>query len=256
MASEFRVEYSIGQGPLAATFEIRGFACEQASTMWVLLSHDEITPRKKAECIAVETADRLREANHELEALNGRLQRLVSVDELTTLLNRRAFELRLAAAWESCQRENRPVSLALFDVDCFKQYNDACGHPAGDICLQTIARILAKTIVGTELVAARYGGEEFAVILPGWDLDQSWEFAQTFRRQINALALPHPASNLAPHVTVSGGVGARCDEGDSPRELVHRTDVALYAAKRGGRDRICLSREGATGESLCSNTTD
>ena len=243
VAPEFRVEYSIGQGPLAAIFEIRGFACERASTMWVLLTHEEITSRKTAECAAVEAAERLRDANRELDALNGRLQRLASVDELTSLLNRSAFEKRLAAAWETSRRENQPVSLALFDVDCLKQYNDACGQPAGDICLQTIARILAKAIAGTELVAARYGGEEFAVILPGWDLGQSLEFARRFRQQIDELALPHPASSTASHVTISGGVGTRISETDSPRELVHRTDAALYAAKRGGRNRICRPPE-------------
>lgn len=239
VSPEFQIEYSIGCGPSAATFEIRGYPCEQASKMWVLLSHDEITARKSAERAAVEAAELLRNANIELEALNGRLQRLASVDELTNLLNRRSFEQRLATAWEMSRMKGWPLSLVFFDVDCFKQYNDTCGHPAGDICLQTISRILATAISGTDLVAARYGGEEFAVILPGWGLDQSWEFAQSFRQQIDSLALPHPASPTASHVTVSGGVAARISSGDSPREIVHRADSALYAAKRGGRNRIC-----------------
>lgn len=243
-SAEFQVEYSVGAAAGPATFEIRGFACELASRLWVLVTHDDVTVKKQAEALAITSAQRLKELNGDLEILNTRLERLASVDELTGLFNRRAFEQVASREWRLCLDENLPFSLILFDVDCFKLYNDSCGHPAGDQCLRVIASVLNESTAGSPLSVARFGGEEFALILPGHSLDETDRIARSIQARIRERKLPHPTSELSPHVTVSGGCAGREGPGDSLVAVIHRADQALYAAKRAGRNRIiCLPPE-------------
>lgn len=237
-STEFQVEFSLGTAACPSTFEIRGFACELASRLWILVSHDDVTAKKQAEALAIASAQRLKELNCDLEVLNARLERLASLDELTGLLNRRAFEQVASREWKLCLEENLPFSLILFDVDCFKLYNDSCGHPAGDQCLRDIASVLNDSTAGRNLSVARFGGEEFALILPGHGLDQAAEIARSVQAQIRGRKLPHPTSVLSPHVTVSGGCAGRHGPGDSLVAVIHRADQALYSAKRAGRNRI------------------
>jgi diguanylate cyclase (GGDEF)-like protein len=178
------------------------------------------------------TADRLREANHELE-------RLSATDPLTGLANRRSFDLRLDEEWRRARRERATLAIAVLDVDCFKPYNDTYGHPAGDQGLREIARVVAAASRRAGETAARLGGEEFALLLPGADLDTAATLAEGVRAAVERLAIPHHASTAARVLTVSCGVAATVpSEPGAPAALVDRADQALYRAKRAGRNRV------------------
>ncbi len=175
---------------------------------------------------------KLQEANRELAALARR-------DALTGVANRRQFDEVLEAEWRRARRSRSPVALVFADVDHFKAYNDACGHQAGDACLQTVAQTLATVAHRAGDLVARYGGEEFAVILPGLDGDQALVLAEAMRQAVEQRALPHPGLAAAGVVTVSLGACSHLpSRGETASALVHETDLALYRAKAGGRNRV------------------
>jgi diguanylate cyclase (GGDEF)-like protein len=175
----------------------------------------------------------------ELETANRKLQQLSMSDGLTGIANRRCFDQRLAADWSRMARERRPLALLLVDADCFKPLNDALGHLHGDECLRELARLCNELLEREDDLAARYGGEELAVLLPGRDLRQARRLAERLRSNVAAMAMAHPDSPVAPHVTVSVGVSVVWpDAGDAPERLVAGADRALYAAKAGGRNCV------------------
>ena len=136
-------------------------------------------------------------------------------------------------------REQRPLALLLVDADCFKPLNDALGHLHGDECLRELARLCSETLEHEDDLAARYGGEELALLLPGRDLRQARRLAERLRTNVEARAMAHPVSPVAPHVTVSIGVSVVWpDANEAPERLVAGADRALYAAKAGGRNCV------------------
>jgi len=178
---------------------------------------------------------KLHEANRELEALARR-------DALTGVANRRQFDEVLEAEWRRARRARSSLALVFVDVDHFKAYNDACGHQAGDACLQTVAQTLATVAHRAGDLVARYGGEEFAVILPGLDAEQAAALAEAMRKAVEQRAVPHPASPGAGVVTASLGVCVLVPQrGDTASTLVHETDLALYRAKAAGRNRVAAA---------------
>ncbi|HEX6737663.1 MAG TPA: diguanylate cyclase, partial [Vicinamibacteria bacterium] len=177
--------------------------------------------------------------NLRLRAANERLARLSRVDELTGLANRRHLENVLDGEWRRAVRTAQPLSVILFDVDHFKDYNDEFGHLAGDRCLQTVAETLAEGCDRAGDLAARYGGEEFLVVLPGADREGASAIAERLRRAVEALDIRHAASSPLPAVTVSAGVGSiRPRDGLTSAILLAGADAALYMAKRQGRNRV------------------
>lgn len=179
----------------------------------------------------------LQEANHELALLARR-------DALTGVSNRRQFDETLETEWRRARRARQPLALVIVDVDHFKAYNDACGHPAGDACLGTVAATLQRSAHRAGDLVARYGGEEFAVILPALDASRARERAEAMRRAVELCGLPHPASPTAPVVTVSCGVAARVPQRrESASALVQAVDEALYRAKDAGRNRVAEASE-------------
>lgn len=177
----------------------------------------------------------------EVQRLNERLADMALRDVLTGLANRRRFDQALAQEWDRARRNRSVVSLLMVDVDHFKAYNDHCGHPAGDQCLEHIARAMASAVQRPADVVARYGGEEFVVLLPDTDQAGAMELARKLIAQIDLLALPHAMSSTAPHVTVSVGVATQAPLMDMDRQgLVDAADAALYRAKRGGRHAVSL----------------
>jgi len=192
---------------------------------------------------------RLQERNRELETLiedrtqalkdaNDRLEALSNTDGLTGIANRRSFDRTLTQEWNRAQRRGQPLALIMLDVDLFKSYNDQYGHPAGDRCLQALARVLTQSARRAGELAARYGGEEFVVLLPETDADDALKTARHIQRLIALLALPH-AGTAPGVVTVSLGVAClvparECVAGD----LVRCADEALYRAKLNGRNRV------------------
>ncbi|MEO1132747.1 MAG: diguanylate cyclase, partial [Cyanobacteria bacterium J06639_1] len=187
----------------------------------------DITERKQAEAA--------------LEAAMLELERLANLDGLTQVANRRYFDTCLKQEWRRLTREQQPLSLILFDVDFFKQFNDRYGHQAGDDCLIQVARVTQASIRRPADLAARYGGEEFAVILPNTTLEGAISIARTIQSNIQALHISHAESDTSAYVTVSIGITSQVPGQDSSiHRLIGAADAALYRAKREGRNRYAI----------------
>lgn len=187
--------------------------------------HDEL------ERLVGERTDALREANE-------RLSELSFTDALTGIPNRRRLDEALHAEWKRAIRFGHPLSLVLADIDFFKRYNDALGHPAGDRCIVEVARVVQSNARRAGDLAARFGGEEFALLLPATSGADAATVAERTRAALEALALPHP-DGACPVVTASFGVATFVPESDGdPERLLATADAALYRAKREGRNRV------------------
>ncbi|MBD2531199.1 PleD family two-component system response regulator [Nostoc flagelliforme FACHB-838] len=174
-----------------------------------------------------------------LETVNLELQRLVTIDGLTQVANRRRFEEYFNQEWQRMKREQQSLSLILCDVDFFKLYNDTYGHRIGDRCLQKIAQAIKDIIKRPGDLVARYGGEEFAVILPNTDTEGATHVADNICHAVRTLAIPHINSQVSPYVTLSAGFTTEIPQSDSDmEEMIAAADWALYQAKAAGRDRF------------------
>jgi len=181
-------------------------------------------------------------AREKAEEANQKLEKLVNVDGLTQVANRRCFDTRLQAEWKRLSQEQQPLSLILFDVDKFKSYNDYYGHLGGDDCLLRIAQIVQKTVDRPADLVARYGGEEFAVLLPNTDLAAAITIAENIQQAIHHQAIPHAQSDIKNIVTISLGISCIIPTCDIKADtLIASADKALYNAKQNGRDRYCTS---------------
>ncbi|MCB9563738.1 MAG: GGDEF domain-containing protein [Kofleriaceae bacterium] len=184
-----------------------------------------------------EQAARLADANRELAALSAQ-------DELTGLANRRAFVSRGAELVRDARDRGLPTAIVLADADHFKTINDRHGHGAGDDVLRMIAR-QARAAVRTDDLVARLGGEEFALVLPGMTEAAAADLADALRAAIAADAVTSGGATI--HVTASFGVGELGAADAEPLEAaLARTDRAMYAAKRAGRDRVVRASTLAT----------
>ena len=179
----------------------------------------------------------------DLAAANRKLERLSMLDGLTGIANRRSFDQQLQAEWARLAREQRPLALLLVDADAFKLLNDISGHLYGDECLRELARC-ADAVAAEGDLAARFGGEELVVLLPGREMHAAAQVGERLRCEVESRTMTHPASPVAAHVTVSIGVSAMVpDAACSPEALVSAADRALYAAKREGRNRVCVASD-------------
>ncbi|MFP4155684.1 MAG: diguanylate cyclase [Halothiobacillaceae bacterium] len=182
----------------------------------------------------------------ELKTKNQLLDRLAVTDGLTGLYNRRRFDEQLASELKRAQRERLPLTLAVCDIDHFKEYNDTYGHQPGDVALKLVAKAISKHCRRDTDFCARYGGEEFAILLPGCDRGASITVLEAIRQGVEELGIAHRTSSVAPQVTLS--LGAISLEGESminpisPEILLKRADDALYESKRSGRNRLTFSR--------------
>ena len=167
------------------------------------------------------------------------LNNIARIDALTSVCNRREFDMRLLSEWGRGARARHSLALLMIDVDKFKEYNDHHGHLRGDDCLVQVARILESCMRRPGDLVARYGGEEFVALLPEADLEGAMKVALDCLESVLAAKIPHVTSSVAPHVTVSIGVAAMEPIYDkSCTLLIEQADVALYQAKQGGRNRI------------------
>jgi len=172
------------------------------------------------------------------------LNNIARVDGLTSICNRREFDLRLMAEWSRGARTGQPLGLLMIDVDKFKQYNDHYGHLRGDQCLVAVAGILNSCTQRTSDLVARYGGEEFVVLLPESDIEGALTVAEECLHALESARLEHVKSDVEPYVTVSIGVAVMLPIHDkSSTMLIEQADVALYQAKQNGRNRICSFNE-------------
>jgi diguanylate cyclase len=189
-----------------------------------------------------------------LETANQRLKRLVAVDALTGIANRRHFDRALDRELRRTRRERQPLSLIFLDLDEFKRFNDSCGHTQGDEVLRRVALTLDETFRRGGDLVARYGGEEFAVVLPGVDARRAGLYAERLRRRVWRLAITHDGSPVSDRITISAGVATV-----TPHEpgfidatadaLLRAADQALYRAKCQGRNRVCMAAPAASTES-------
>ncbi|MGQ0641319.1 MAG: sensor domain-containing diguanylate cyclase [Gemmatimonadaceae bacterium] len=205
----------------------------------VVVFTEDVTRRKDAtddlRKLNAELEDRVRERTQQLENLARELEELSLTDQLTGLANRRAIDQKLAEEIQLAVRHSTPLSLLLLDVDHFKQYNDAFGHPAGDEVLRTVGKVLQSHSRATDC-AARWGGEEFAVLLRHTGADGARVVAERMRQAVAAVRW----SNRA--VTVSVGAATLGVTGSNDGALLAEADKALYEAKRRGRDCVVSAR--------------
>ena len=169
--------------------------------------------------------------------LFGEIQQSANMDGLTKLANKRHFTERLADEILKAEKEQRSLSLFLFDIDHFKTYNDKNGHLAGDEALRLTGQLM-KQMVRSDDMAARYGGEEFAVILPNTDKQGALRLAEKLRRAVEAYEYPNERTQPLGKVTMSGGVATAPEDGKSSAELIRCADQALYKCKHAGRNRV------------------
>lgn len=163
------------------------------------------------------------------------MQQLALTDSLTGCVNRRSFEMQLERDLRLGTRMCQPVALIMLDIDHFKRVNDTHGHGAGDQVLRLVARLIKAELRGVD-TAARYGGEEFMIILPQADERGAIILAERIRHSVEQAEVPGVG-----HVTVSLGIAIYPSHADDRDRLLSLVDQALYAAKRSGRNRVCLA---------------
>jgi len=182
---------------------------------------------------------------HELEKIRGHLaaaEQRSKTDALTGLANRHALDEFLRACQMAAMESGKPLSILLLDIDHFKAFNDKFGHQFGDQVLTLISGVLKDSVRGGDL-AARFGGEELVGVLPGADMNTCAAVAERIRRTIAQRRITRRATGeVVSAVTVSLGV-AQFVPGETLASLFERCDRALYAAKRGGRNRTVTERE-------------
>jgi diguanylate cyclase (GGDEF)-like protein len=168
------------------------------------------------------------------------MRKLIYLDGLTGVYNRRYFDQQLATEMARSVRNQSQLSLIMLDVDYFKRYNDHYGHQAGDDCLRQIATALKAGLKRPADLIARYGGEEFACILPETPLADAMALARELELSIRKIAMAHERSETTGVVTISLGVSCREQlNTDNPSTLLAEADKQLYRAKSTGRGRVC-----------------
>jgi len=192
-----------------------------------LRSHEELLIQKKQ---ADEAEVRIRELEHELEEVSE----LVREDQLTGALNRRGLDETIGRELKRADRSRTAVSVALLDIDNFKQLNDSLGHQVGDRALKHLTKVIKETLRPADSVG-RYGGEEFLIVLPDTDLNSAIEAMQRLQRDLTKKFFLH--NNERVLVTFSAGVALRGEEEDAD-DLIGRADKAMYQAKQAGKNRV------------------
>lgn len=188
---------------------------------------------------------RLAASTKEVAKLREHLEQVrrdAMTDALTSLANRKAFDDELERRCAEAASSGEPLTLAVLDVDHFKRFNDTWGHQTGDQVLRYVASVLSR-LAQPPRVAARYGGEEFAVIFPGESSTVAQDLLEAIRQEIGSRTLKRRSTNEElGAVTISIGL-AGLRAGETPAALLGRADEALYASKRGGRNRVTVAEE-------------
>ena len=172
--------------------------------------------------------------------LHQQIKNLARTDGLTGLLNHRTFMEKLNEEYRRIDRESRPFSVLLMDIDKFKNVNDTYGHPVGDVAIKAVAKVLKETVRTTDFVA-RYGGEEFAVGM----VDSGREGARQMAERVRSIMEKTVVTRIGAKdliVTLSIGVSSFPEDNGKITDLVTMADNALYQAKKDGRNRVCLQK--------------
>jgi diguanylate cyclase (GGDEF)-like protein len=174
---------------------------------------------------------------HKVQERTKQLELLSNLDGLTGIANRRKMDDYLHHEWKVAIRHRHPLSLIILDIDCFKNYNDTYGHPAGDDCLKKIVKALSGSLKRSTDFVARYGGEEFVVILSDTAQEGAAEIAENIRKAVEELHIPHASSLVSSSVTISLGISALVSFANTSLPgFIKSADEALYAAKQSGKN--------------------
>ncbi|HYO10706.1 MAG TPA: diguanylate cyclase [Tepidisphaeraceae bacterium] len=196
-----------------------------------LATFDDVTTIEEKSARLRQMLEMLQQSRDEINRQNQELQQLATTDPLTGCMNRRSFFAAFETQWSSAKRYTHPLACIMVDVDHFKKINDRHGHSTGDQVLRHVAELLRQLARDTDLVC-RYGGEEFAILLPMINGEGVQLAAERFRKGIEA----KPIAGIS--VTASVGCSAIEFDARDPQALLDQADKSLYAAKRGGRNRV------------------
>lgn len=183
---------------------------------------------------------KVEERTSELKMANEKLSELAMTDALTKVFNRRAIFARFNEEIDRASRYNRPLVVAMVDVDYFKKFNDTEGHVLGDEALKKIAQNLASNLRKSDAVG-RYGGEEFMLVLPETKIQSAKEIAERLRAGIERISFQGQREEA--FLTVSLGLAAFPDFGKTAEELVQASDHALFVAKQRGRNQVVVEKQ-------------
>ena len=212
-----------------------------------VLVNKMIVATRTMEARSHELEGKLQTSSQEVAELRVRLeatQRDTIRDHLTGIPNRRAFDIELKSSIEATRETAEPLSLVIFDVDHFKQFNDTWGHQTGDQVLRLVANCIADNARHSD-TATRFGGEEFAVILPATALADAVHWANQICALIRSKRLVKKSTGgKLGVVTISAGV-VKHKPGETEAQFVRRADACLYAAKHAGRDRVVSEADSA-----------
>ena len=236
--------------------------CERLSSLSDSAEDGSLAPASLVQNILSETraivakgraiAEQLGESTEEIEQLRRNLDEVrqqAQTDALTGIANRSLLDSRLRLAIEEAYTTGQPLSLIMGDIDHFKSFNDTYGHHIGDKVLKVTASVIKQNVKGRDL-AARYGGEEFCIVLPATPLEGAVSLAEKIRRMLADHRLANKKSGQSyGRITMSLGV-ATWRAGETPEDLTQRADQSLYAAKRGGRNKVVQEEEEGEGLSL------
>jgi len=215
------------------------FIQQVAAQFNVALEHSELLEQSRSQ------ANQLAQANQALEQANSQLEKLSKLDGLTKIANRRCFDEFLEREWHRLKQTEDYLSLIIFDIDDFKNYNDYYGHLAGDKCLIQIAHAAQSVLKRPTDLLARYGGEEFIVLLPNTNEAGAIKVTKLIHKSIAELKISHMKKHgFQDFVTVSLGLASQVPTTtSSPQELIDAADKALYRAKEQGRNRwVCAAK--------------
>lgn len=216
----------IGAFPLTSDGEITG--CIVARSTLDKLSKRDIS---YLEQLTRQSAITINRANTYSKVLQ-----YATLDALTNLNNRRQFEVRLKQEIATTKRQKNPLCAMMIDIDFFKKVNDTYGHASGDAVLRTVASIIKEHLRESD-IPSRYGGEEFAVLLPYTHIEEAKIVGERLRKAVEKTPIPIDKKNI--NVTISMGL-AEFNVKETGEELFKRADSALYEAKEGGRNRVCV----------------
>lgn len=218
------------------------FILDLESTNRTVVNDDTIPPLVP---VKLSNNDQLKTGNVLFKFLEGgsieahameQLQTKSEKDPLTGAFNKGALHMRGAESFKRAKLLKVPMSIAVFDIDHFKKVNDTYGHPAGDYVLKELAQVIGIKLIRADDFFARYGGEEFVVVLFGSNLTQASEIGERFRTTIEAHPFQTQGTRLP--ITISVGVATIQPNMSTWEELFSKADEALYASKRGGRNRV------------------
>lgn len=224
-----------------AKFKIQQQALEQAQRMRetreeALLAESE--NNEKLEQMVQERTLELEVTLRELNEANQKLTEQNTIDSLTGVKNRSAFDRRLVAEGRISRRQQTSMALLMIDIDKFKDINDKFGHLTGDYTIKIIAQMLNEYLKRPTDLVSRFGGEEFAIILPSTEAEGAQQVAEQIRQAISESKIVHNDNHIP--LTVSIGVSADIiDSDEHPMLLLEQADKALYQAKRSGRNKVC-----------------